>query len=269
LSAVLGEGPIRYAAIGDSFTEGVGDQAGGGLPRGWADRVAEGLAARCPGPVLYANLAVRGRLLAHIVAEQLPAMLALDPAPTFVTLNGGGNDMLRAHQDAARLTALTREMIEVCQSAGIKPVILAGPDPSGGLPMSGLIHRRGAELTAAIAALAEQTGAFFINVFHDIEVRRPGYWSDDRLHLNSAGHTRVAALVLDALGVPARTPPRPLDPPRGMGADLRFYFRHVGPWIGRRARGRSSGDNRSPKRPGWTAPQAADGGGEAWPGPGR
>ncbi|MDR2372568.1 MAG: SGNH/GDSL hydrolase family protein [Bifidobacteriaceae bacterium] len=254
---MLGDGPIRYAAIGDSFTEGVGDQPGGGPPRGWADRVAEGLAARCPGPVLYANLAIRGRLLARIVAEQLPAVLALDPAPTFVTLNGGGNDMLRPKPDAARLTALTREVVEACQAAGIKPVILAGPDPSGGLPMAGLIHRRGAELTAAVAALAEQTGAFFINVFRDLEVRRPGYWSDDRLHLNSAGHARVAALVLDALGVAAQTPPTPPDAPLGVGADLRFYFRHVGPWLGRRARRRSSGDNRSPKHPTWTDPPPA------------
>jgi lysophospholipase L1-like esterase len=254
LGEVLGDGPIRYAAIGDSFTEGVGDPAGGGPPRGWADRVAEGLAAHRPGQVLYANLAIRGRLLAPIVAEQLPAVLALDPAPTFLTLNGGGNDMLRRHTDAAHLTGLTREVVEACQNAGVKPVILAGPDPSGGLPMAGLIHRRGAELTAAIAALAEQTGAFFINVFRDLEVRRPGYWSDDRLHLNPAGHARVAALVLAALGQAAQAPPRPPDPPHGAGADLRFYFRHVGPWIGRRARRRSSGDNRSPKHPVWITP---------------
>jgi lysophospholipase L1-like esterase len=259
LGAVLGEGPIRYAAIGDSFTEGVGDQTGGAPPRGWADRVAAGLAARGPGPVLYANLAIRGRLLAPIVAEQLPAALALDPAPTFLTLNGGGNDMLRPRSDTARLTALTREVVEACQDAGIKPVILAGPDPSGGLPLAGLIHRRGAELTAAVAALAEATGAFFINVFADLEVRRPGYWSGDRLHLNPAGHARVAALVLEALGVAAQPPPRPPDPPLGMRADLRFYRQHVGPWLGRRLRRRSSGDNRSPKHPTWTTPKPAPG----------
>ena len=34
----------RYVALGDSFTEGVGDPRPGGRERGWADRVAESLA---------------------------------------------------------------------------------------------------------------------------------------------------------------------------------------------------------------------------------
>ncbi len=55
----------RYVAIGDSFTEGIGDPEPGspGGHRGWADRVAEVLAAVRP-DFAYANLAVRGKLLA-------------------------------------------------------------------------------------------------------------------------------------------------------------------------------------------------------------
>jgi lysophospholipase L1-like esterase len=50
----------RYVALGDSFTEGVGDHDPR-LPngvRGWADRVAEVLATKQP-DFTYANLAVR------------------------------------------------------------------------------------------------------------------------------------------------------------------------------------------------------------------
>ena len=50
----------RYVAIGDSFTEGIGDpepRSPGGH-RGWADRVAEVLSAQTEG-FAYANLAVR------------------------------------------------------------------------------------------------------------------------------------------------------------------------------------------------------------------
>ena len=57
----------RYVAIGDSFTEGIGDpepQSPGGH-RGWADRVAEALAERTD-DFAYANLAIRGRLLQQI-----------------------------------------------------------------------------------------------------------------------------------------------------------------------------------------------------------
>lgn len=50
-----------YVALGDSFTEGVGDPdptRPNGL-RGWADRVAEQLAVDNPS-LRYANLAIRG-----------------------------------------------------------------------------------------------------------------------------------------------------------------------------------------------------------------
>lgn len=54
---------IRYVAIGDSFTEGVGDvdpRRPNGV-RGWADRVAAAIGSVDPEAV-YANLAIRGRL---------------------------------------------------------------------------------------------------------------------------------------------------------------------------------------------------------------
>ena len=51
----------RFVAIGDSQTEGVGDELNpDGSDRGWADRFAEALAVDSPG-LLYANLAIRGR----------------------------------------------------------------------------------------------------------------------------------------------------------------------------------------------------------------
>jgi len=85
---------LRYAAVGDSLSEGVGDPREDGRLRGWTDRVAEGLATE-NGVVSYANFAVRGKLLDSIVTDQLTAALCLTPAPTMVTVTGGGNDLLR------------------------------------------------------------------------------------------------------------------------------------------------------------------------------
>ena len=67
-----------YVAIGDSFTEGVGDDLPDGRVRGWADLVALGIAAASTEPVTYANLAIRGRLLAPIVSEQLDAAVPVE-----------------------------------------------------------------------------------------------------------------------------------------------------------------------------------------------
>ena len=69
----------RFIALGDSVTEGWCDPVvGDGAPWfGWADRLALSLDAdsrAAGGPRLeFANLAVRGRRVRHVVDEQAPA----------------------------------------------------------------------------------------------------------------------------------------------------------------------------------------------------
>ena len=251
---------MRYAAIGDSFTEGVGDELPDGAPRGWADRVAAGLAAARGGAVHYANLAVRGRLLEPIVTEQLEAALSLTPAPTLITLNGGGNDMLRPGVDVSRLAALTERAIRRCAEAGVRLVLISGADPSDRLPFGRTIHRRAAQLTAAVAELAAAHGLEFVDVFHDTEIRRAGYWLPDRLHLNSAGHQRTAQLVLRTLGegTEARTASAVSPVARTLLAEARYYREHVLPWVHRRVRRRSSGDAVTAKHVDWIPVPTAD-----------
>ena len=245
---------IRYAAIGDSFTEGLGDTQPDGTERGWADLVAAGLAAGTGQRIEYTNFAIRGRLLQPIVDDQLEAALALSPPPTLLSLNGGGNDMMRPGADLGRLVELTERAAKRCTGAGVRMVLLSGADPSGQLPLGGLLRRRAEALTTAVAGLAERYDLVFVDMFHDTEIRRPQYWGPDRLHLNTAGHRRVASLVLTALGHPTtadRVDPGPA-PSRGLLAEARYYREHVLPWVTRRLRGRSSGDGRAAKYPIWT-----------------
>ena len=91
---------VRYVAIGDSFTEGVGDELPDGRVRGWADLVAQGWADASGQPVGYANFAIRGKLVWPIVEQQLEPALAL--RPTHLSFNGGGNDMLRPRTSLSR-----------------------------------------------------------------------------------------------------------------------------------------------------------------------
>ena len=244
----------RYAAIGDSFTEGLGDTLPDGTERGWADLVASGLAAGEGKPISYANLAIRGRLLEPIVTDQLDAALALDPPPTLLSLNGGGNDMMRPGSDMTPLIAMTEKAIRRCLDAGVRVLLLSGADPSGGLPFGSMIRKRGELLTVAVAEFAARYDIVFVDMFHDVEIRKPGYWSADRLHLNSNGHRRVAGRVLTALG--HETEAHVVDPGpagrRSVLAEARYYREHVLPWIGRRLRGASSGDARTGKYETWT-----------------
>lgn len=240
---------VRYVAIGDSFTEGVGDEYPDGTARGWADRVAEGLAAASGQPVKYANLAIRGRLLEPIVAEQIEQAIALDPLPTMLTFNGGGNDMMRPGYDVARLVALTEVALDRCLEAGVRPVLLAGADPSAVLPLGALMRKRGSALTHAVAPLARARGVTYVDLFHDGAFHDSRYWSADRLHLSGVGHARVARRILEALGALEGAAEENLPPrePRTVGTEVRYYRDHVLPWVGRRLRRASSGDGRTGK----------------------
>jgi lysophospholipase L1-like esterase len=245
----------RYVAIGDSFTEGLGDTMPDGTQRGWADLVAAGLAVGERQTIQYANLAIRGRLLEAIVTDQLEAALSMDPLPTLLSLNGGGNDMMRPGSDMSQLVTLTERALDRCAEAGVRVLLLSGADPSDRLPFGGMMRRRGEALTEAIAPFADRFDLTFVDVFHDREIRRAGYWSPDRLHLNAAGHRRVAGLVLTALGHPTEAHVIDSGPEerRRVLTEARYYREHVLPWVNRRLRGQSSGDARTGKYLDWVA----------------
>ncbi|MHB0927363.1 MAG: SGNH/GDSL hydrolase family protein [Candidatus Nanopelagicales bacterium] len=246
---------MRLVSLGDSFTEGVGDEQPDGSVRGWADLLAQGIATATGSTIQYANLAIRGRLLDPIIDEQLDPALALQP--THLTFNGGGNDMLRPRMNAEYMIRRTEYVVQRCLDAGVAPILLAGPNPGAqaGLPLGGRFGRRGTVLTAALAEMSARYSLSFVDNFHDLEIRKPGYWSEDRLHLNAAGHARIAANMLRGLGYPVTIPqPAPAPAPeRNLASELHYWRTHVLPWATRHLQGRSSGDHRTAKYQQWIA----------------
>jgi hypothetical protein len=129
-------------------------------------------------------------------------------------------------------------------------------DVTARLPGQRIVGPRVTILNKAVGETAERHGAILVDLYADDEFLNPLLWSEDRLHLSPAGHRRVAAHVLTALGVECDpewllVPPRPAPTPwlAARGADLRWAGRHLAPWIMRRLRGRSSGDTITAKRP--------------------
>lgn len=246
---------MRFAAIGDSFTEGVGDELDDGHVRGWADVVAAGLGQATPGGIDYVNLAIRGRLMRPIVEEQFEAVLALDPLPSMISFNGGGNDMMRPRFGIERVMGYLEYVADRCADAGIDVLVISGGDPSYDLPRGKTIRRHGdAFLAATLDFVDGRPGVQMVDNWSDQELRRPPYWSPDRLHLNALGHSRVAARVLTELGVETALPTAADAPlgPGGFGTEARYYARYVLPWLARRIMRRSSGDGRAAKYPTWT-----------------
>ncbi|MEW1905273.1 SGNH/GDSL hydrolase family protein [Streptomyces sp. NPDC086147] len=244
---------LRYVALGDSQTEGVGDGDDTGGLRGWADRLAELLARESPG-MLYANLAVRGRLAGQVRAEQLTPALALEP--DFATVVAGFNDLLRPGFDADATAGHLEGMFAALTGRGARVATLTFPDVGRITPLARPLVPRVQALNARIREVSGRYGVVVVETGHHPVVTDPRLWSPDRLHAGPLGHARIAAAVAQSLGLPGADDSwtRPLPPPDvplpvGLGAELRWAGAFLGPWLGRRLRGRSSGDGRAAKRP--------------------
>ncbi|WP_294943516.1 SGNH/GDSL hydrolase family protein [Microbacterium laevaniformans] len=239
---------VRFVAVGDSFTEGVGDERPDGSVRGWADLTAQGWADSRGESIQYANLAIRGKLIWPIVAQQLEPALALKP--THLSFNGGGNDMLRPRTSVGHIADAFSQVLRRCDEEGVTLILLSGANPSAQLPMSRLIQRRGDLMSdAVVQRIAERPDVVRALNWPDAELSDPSFWSQDRLHMNSRGHHRVAARVLDALGerVPDGWWTMPEIPDVVRLAQREYVREHLGPWVRRRLTGTSSGDGRQPK----------------------
>lgn len=252
----------RYLALGDSFSEGMSDAAPGqeGSPdpvyRGWADRLAELLHAHSLADggsgLEYANLAVRGRLLPQILSEQLP--VALRSGPDLVSLVGGGNDVLRPGSDPDTLAERLDDAVARLRRCGADVLMATGVDPKSA-PLIKLTRGKVATYNSHIWSIAGRHGARVVDLWGMTELQDWRMWAEDRLHLSSEGHRRVALAAAAALGlspddVPAPLPPLPLRSRREAAlADAAWVRSYVTPWVRRRLRGQSSGDDRHAKRP--------------------
>jgi len=246
----------RYVALGDSFTEGVGDPdetRPNGL-RGWADRVAEVLGADEP-DFGYANLAIRGRKLLAVLDEQLEPALALQP--DLVSIYAGGNDILRPRVDLDALVATYDEALGRLTASGATVLVWTAFDP-GGSSIYRAVRGRFALYNELVREAADRHGATVVDFWRLRDYRDWRYWDADRMHMGPAGHQRMAIEVLDTLGVDHDLQPLPLVEAVALSrvAQTREHADWVrtsaGPWVHRRLTGRSSGDTVSPRYPALT-----------------
>jgi lysophospholipase L1-like esterase len=227
--------------------------------RGWADLLAGHLADRVhatdpEAELRYANLAVRGRLLGPILRDQVPAALRL--RADLVSLVGGGNDTLRVGADPDRLAARLERAVVALREAGADVLLATGMD-SADSPMIRANRSRVAVLNSHVWSIARRHGASVVDVWGMRSLRDWRMWHGDRIHLTTEGHRRVAQGALVALGLPPDdeawddplTPLPPLPRSARARADAEWLRVHAVPWATRRLRGRSSGDERVPKRP--------------------
>ena len=267
-----------FVAVGDSFTEGLGDCYQDGVScRGWADRLAELIAARQAAarqaatnePTLrYANLAIRGKLLGQVIEEQVPAALALRPGLVSVA---AGNDLLRPKANPDDLAASFEQLVAELRGAGCQVLMFTGFDP-GAFPLIRLIRGKAAAYNAQLRLIAERHECLLADLWAMRVLADRRMWCEDRLHLAAEGHRRVALRAAEVLGAPvdedwrapmpataaaapeprARARARQVRSPQWLAArrqDARWVRKYASPWLYRRLRGISSGDGMTAKRP--------------------
>ncbi|MGL3806586.1 SGNH/GDSL hydrolase family protein [Paeniglutamicibacter sp. R2-26] len=243
----------RYVALGDSFTEGIGDvdpHSPGGY-RGWADRVAEQLSVGVE-DFAYANLAIRGRLITQIFDEQ--AGPALELKPDLVSLCAGGNDVIRPGGDPDAIADKLDALMRILATSGATILLFTGPDIRD-TPVLGGIRGKVAIYNENVRTIAARYDAVVADMWSLRELHQPHMWADDRLHFSPLGHQTIAAMALDALNVshelehasPGETEPKNWREARR--EDLIWARTHLAPWVLRRIRHQSSGDGITPKRP--------------------
>jgi lysophospholipase L1-like esterase len=243
----------RFVAIGDSFTEGIGDPEPS-LPdghRGWADRVAEVLAHEVD-DFAYANLAVRGKLIAQIVADQIEPALALKP--DLVTFSAGGNDVIRPGSDPDAVSVQFEDAVLRLRRDGATVVVFTGIDTEFNPVFRG-IRGKVAIYNENIRAVAERYDCIVADMWALKQVQDMRFMDPDRLHFNPLGHHEVARMVLRALNVPNDLQPMQPGPlpvirwRQARASDLVWARTHFVPWVLRRLRHDSSGDHITAKRP--------------------
>jgi lysophospholipase L1-like esterase len=242
---------LRYVAIGDSSTEGIGDPDPGGGWRGWSLRLAKRIAKQ--GSLDYANFAVRGRTTQEIKDEQLAPALALEP--DLVTCFSGTNDVLRPRFDLEGVLADMRQIQRACTATGAVVLTFTLPDLTPLLPVAGLIAPRIKALNAGTRRSCAETGTLLVDfALHPIVTTDSRLWRHDRCHANAAGHALIADALAETLGLPGSSgtwreplpPLPPVHPWQRLSGEASWLRRHVVPWIWQRLT--RTGPIRSPAR---------------------
>jgi lysophospholipase L1-like esterase len=194
-SEIAGTRWKRFAVIGDSMAEGIGDPVPGYRHLGWGDRVAQRLGAE------YLNLGRRNLLAAEVRDTQLDRALAFGPDLAAVVC--GGNDLMRHDHDPAAVERVLDGLVGALRAKGSDVIMFAPFDMSqtGLLPdedkarWKSLIDR----MSRLAVTVARRHGALVVDCRQHPAGADPSIYSRDRIHLNARGQAICAAETLRAL----------------------------------------------------------------------
>jgi len=230
---------VRFAALGDSATHGLGDHVGDGW-RGWARILADAIGE--DHDISFCNLAIPGATAADVRHNQLPDALA--HRPQVASLIVGLNDTLRSSWDPERLREDLFHCAGELAAQGIILLTARFHDHSRifGLPklLARPMTRRIETLNAVYDEIHATYGGLRVDLAAHTEVYVRSFWSVDRLHPSEMGHRAIAREFAALLNERGLSFPLPSDSCTGEAPsrlrDAQWLVTQGGPWLGRRAR---------------------------------
>lgn len=231
---------VRFAALGDSLTEGIGDPVPGGW-RGWAALLAPGLGAG-EQQVDFRNFAVAGALSGDVREHQAAEAAAFRPDIASVVV--GVNDTLRRSFDIRSLAARLDEVCALLAGGGSVLLTACLPDPGTALGLPGPLRRplarRQRAVNAVVHALSHRYDAVHLHASDRSWVEDRSLWSVDRLHPAERGHRRLAAgfhRLLAERGLAPGSPPGhdPQQPPPTRATTVLWLATQGTGWLARRS----------------------------------
>ncbi len=232
---------LRFAALGDSTTVGIGDPVPGGGWRGWARLLADAMATSYD--VSFCNLATSGAIARTVLADQLEDGLA--HRPTHASLIVGVNDTMRSTWDPPRMRTELMTCAQALHDVGAELITARFHDHGEVFGLPGLLRRPLFERIETVNVIYDEVHATFGGIRLDLatrpEIRERAFWSVDRLHPSERGHRALASAYAELLHEHGLTFERPCREPEGgfppsWRRDLVWMVGEGAPWVGRRAR---------------------------------
>jgi lysophospholipase L1-like esterase len=181
----------RFAVLGDSLAEGVGEPTLGYLTLSWADRVAAELDVPH-----YINFGERHLTAPQVRDTQLGR--ALEWQPDLVAVIAGGNDLFVPEPDLDATAFALDEIYASLHGSGADVVAFTLMDPSP-LMDAPLFGNRIAELNEVVRRVATTHGVLVADLaVHHYASDRTIY-SSDLMHANMRGHAVIASTTVECV----------------------------------------------------------------------
>jgi lysophospholipase L1-like esterase len=230
---------LRFAAMGDSATHGIGDSVEGQW-RGWARILAESIAGAHH--VSFCNLAVPGATTADVRRDQLGEALA--HRPQIASLIVGLNDVLRSDWDSTRVR---QDLLFCAAELSAQGALLLTPrfhDHSRVFRLPKLLARRLAQRIDGLNRICDEIHATYGGLRVDLatqpDIYSREFWSVDRLHPSERGHRELARGFASQLNDLGLVFPLPAESCTGTAPnrfrEAQWLVTAGGPWLGRRVR---------------------------------